>query len=378
MKQQIALITNYLPDQQESMIQFGEAMRELLDQHLDCQIRWQPIQFFHRLSFAFPEKFSKWLAYLDKFVLGVVSLALFRLRHPGVIWHIVDHGNAIYAFVLPASRVLITCHDCIAIEDAFFGRRQQNVGLLGPILQRGISSGLRRAAVVVCDTKTTADDLLRLVAPNPKVLQIVHLGMVQKLPVPPHSSALRLLQAAGIDTNRPFIFMIGSDLKRKNRVNTIKCFNILRSSLTEASFQLVFAGKPLGRDTGAMVNASPWRNDIIFAGRLDNSTLAAAYRHASVVMFPSLAEGFGLPIVEAQSCEAVLVTSSRLPMTEIAGEGAIYIDPEDPVDMAEGVLRAIERSDTLRRVGVHNAGRFTPERMLSGYLDAYRSLGSST
>lgn len=375
MADRIILVLNYASDGQESMIRFGEVLHELLMRQGAGVAAWQPPRVFGRLSSLLPKKLSKWLAYADKFGLGVLSLLCMRLRYPGALWHVMDHGNAIYVLFLPPCRTLITCHDCIAIEDALVGRTGQKVGKFGPLFQRLISYGLRRAGMVVCVSRATADDLTRLVRPEPARVRMVHNGLVQTLEPTGKEQANSLLRAAGIDTERPFLFMIGSDQLRKNRLNTIRCFNALRADNRVPAFCLVMAGKPMQDDNRAAANASPWRHDIVEIGRISTPTLAAAYQQASVVLYPSLAEGFGLPIIEAQRCAAALVTSNLPPMSDIAGTGAVLVNPLQPEDMAAGVLKAIAEGDALRQRGVLNAARFTPENMLNGYLQAYKSMG---
>lgn len=376
MMDKIVLITNYLPDRQESMVRFGTTMRDLLV-HRDPNriIFWRPPEIFRKLSRVLPDRAIKWLAYVDKFGIGALLLLWTRLRTPNAIWHVVDHGNALYTFLLPPNETVVTCHDCIAIDDALHGRTGQKVGYFGPLFQRAIMTGLQRAGAVACVSRATADDLVRLAGPESIQVDVVPNGMVQTLSPPPRDDAMHLLRRAGIDVTRPFLFMVGSDLRRKNRLNVIQSFNLLRANGMAPPFQLVFAGKPMQRENRAAADHSPWRADIIEIGNIDVTTLAAAYRYSSVVLFPSLAEGFGLPIIEAQLCGAALVTSRREPMTDIAGDGAVLVDPEDPADIAAGVLRALAEEDRLRQRGLANVGRFSPEKMLEGYLRIYRKLG---
>lgn len=377
MTNKIVLVMNYPADRQESMLRFGETLFAALAGTGLNVLAWQPPIIFGKLPGFLPKRTMKWLAYIDKFGLGALSLLWLRLRNPGAIWHVVDHGNAMYAGLLPAGRTLITCHDCIAIEDAFIGRTGQKIGRFGRVFQHLICSGLRHVRAIACVSQTTADDLVRLVHPDTARIRIVYNGLMQSLCLPEPDEAVRKLRLLGVDGERPFIFMIGSDLRRKNRLNALRCFDLLRADKTVPEFQLVFAGKPMAGENRAAADVSPWREDIIEIGRIDNSTLAAAYRHAAVVLFPSLAEGFGLPIIEAQTCGAALVTSRRQPMAEIAGDGAVLVDPENPVEMAACILQAHAEGDILRRKGLANAQRFTLEKMLDGYLSIYRTLGET-
>lgn len=140
----------------------------------------------------------------------------------------------------------------------------------------------------------------------------------------------------------------------------------------EPALHLVMAGKPWTAQMRAMCA------ELALDGRVDeridvsNEQLRALYSRAEALLFPSLAEGFGWPIAEAQACGCPVVTTGRAPMTEVGGEAAIYIDPDDPraaaIAIAEGLTRRGARVDA----GLRNVQRFTSERLVAGYLDAYR------
>jgi glycosyltransferase involved in cell wall biosynthesis len=102
------------------------------------------------------------------------------------------------------------------------------------------------------------------------------------------------------------------------------------------------------------------------------------YQTASLLLFPSFAEGFGLPIIEAQACGIPVVTSNCEPMRSVAGGGALLIDPTD-VDAAEEAVRRIVDDSGLRaeliQEGFSNAARYQPESIAEAYASIYRSLG---
>jgi glycosyltransferase involved in cell wall biosynthesis len=109
-----------------------------------------------------------------------------------------------------------------------------------------------------------------------------------------------------------------------------------------------------------------------------NEELRALYCLASLLLFPSIIEGFGWPIAEAQACGCPVVTTFNAPMTEVGGHAAVYINPEDTTHAAElinGVLHE-PHSARMRRTAesLANAARFSPDQMIEGYLGAYHSL----
>jgi len=86
-----------------------------------------------------------------------------------------------------------------------------------------------------------------------------------------------------------------------------------------------------------------------------------------MLLFPSLYEGFGWPIVEAQSCGCMVVTSNREPMQEVAGGAAILVDPEQPEEAAAGIAAGWPRRDALRAAGLLNVQRFGRQEIMGGY-----------
>lgn len=110
---------------------------------------------------------------------------------------------------------------------------------------------------------------------------------------------------------------------------------------------------------------------------LSDAELAQAYAQADILMFPSLAEGFGLPILEAQSVGRPVITSDRSPMRDVAGPGALLVDPEDPNEIRRAVERLVADADlreTLVQAGLRNIARFTPQAAAAQYADLYRRI----
>jgi glycosyltransferase involved in cell wall biosynthesis len=104
--------------------------------------------------------------------------------------------------------------------------------------------------------------------------------------------------------------------------------------------------------------------------------LRALYTGALALLFPSLAEGFGWPILEAQACACPVITSDRSPMTEIAGNTAILINPEDAESAAATIASRIGELDTLRKQGLANVRAYSPENMADRWCEIYRELVS--
>jgi glycosyltransferase involved in cell wall biosynthesis len=155
------------------------------------------------------------------------------------------------------------------------------------------------------------------------------------------------------DMPEKFILFVGNVKPHKNLKRLLGAYEILiKKGITD--YDLVIVGKKEGFITGdsevfsILNNNSILREKVLFAGYIDNSDLPAVYNLASLLVFPSLYEGFGLPPLEAMACGCPTVVSNAASLPEVCGDAAYYIDPYDIENMAEGMDRVLN-DDTLRQ-----------------------------
>jgi len=114
---------------------------------------------------------------------------------------------------------------------------------------------------------------------------------------------------------------------------------------------------------------------ILFVTAPTNEEVRALYSLATVLLFPSLQEGFGWPIVEAMACGCPVVTTGRAPMTEAGGDAAVYIDPSDASDSVESLNEVLEWGEAERKAfvarGFANLKRFERSSLAAHYIAAY-------
>ena len=171
--------------------------------------------------------------------------------------------------------------------------------------------------------------------------------------------------------NRPFILHVGSNLPRKNRAGVLRIFQRMAP---EWPGLLVFAGQALPPELVALAESLGIADRIVQIVKPGNETLEALYSRAVALVFPSRFEGFGWPLIEAQACGCPVVCSSAGPLPEVAGEGGLICELSREEDFAAALLRLTypaERALWSRR-GLLNIQRFTTERMVCEYLQAYR------
>jgi glycosyltransferase involved in cell wall biosynthesis len=142
---------------------------------------------------------------------------------------------------------------------------------------------------------------------------------------------------------------------------------------TAHALKLVLVGPKLDEGLAAEVRQAGLEAEVIVLQAVTDKTLRALYSMARVFIFPSLEEGFGWPILEAQACGCPVVTTAREPMTETGGEAAIYAREGE---WTKGVIEVLEMDETRRAAlvaaGMENARRYSVKKMVAAYIEFYR------
>ena len=368
----VLLIGNLPLDGQTSMLLFQAVMEREL-RRLGCEVRLvtaQPLA----LRLPFPSRLRKWVGYIDKFVLFPLTLGR-HLRWADVS-HITDHSNAMYVPRVVRKPNIVTCHDVIAIQASLGMIEGWDVGATGRLFQRLISSGLGRTDAVACVSQLTRRDLLALRLADEAKVSVVSNGLnADFAPVAPEAAAA-LLARFGLGASDRYLLHIGLDLPRKNRVTVLKSFIALRRRAAEGgppavAGKLLFIGPDLSPEMAALVREAGLADRVKVVQGVTHADLCALYSRAVALVFPSLQEGFGWPVIEAQACGCPVFTSDLPPMNEIGGEGAVYVDPNDAEALALAIAQAAPRFDAMRAQGLANAALYSCESMVRGDIETY-------
>lgn len=187
-----------------------------------------------------------------------------------------------------------------------------------------------------------------------------------------------LEQQTHYNFSKPYLLFVSTIEPRKNINSLISAFNLLKTKY-KIEHQLVLVGKK-GWNYEPIFTAienSPWKNEIHHLDYLANDLVALFYSRADVFVYPSHYEGFGLPVLEAMTLGAPVITSNTSSIPEVTGDAAILIDPNDPVELAEAILKIISdsqlRQDLIEK-GKARAELFSWERTAKETLKAYRSI----
>ncbi|MFH2128125.1 MAG: glycosyltransferase family 1 protein, partial [Pseudomonadota bacterium] len=175
---------------------------------------------------------------------------------------------------------------------------------------------------------------------------------------------------------RPYLLFVGTLEPRKNLVRLLAAYERLVAG-GQDEFDLVLAGGT-GWKAGPIEEAlshSPVRERIRRLGYVPGPDLPALYQGAWALVYPSLYEGFGLPVLEALACGVPVVTSAAASLPEVGGDAALYLDPEDPEQLWDALERITGQPglrEDLAAKALAQAGRFSQEAMGRAALAVYR------
>lgn len=190
--------------------------------------------------------------------------------------------------------------------------------------------------------------------------------------------AQALEKQANYDFSKPYLLFVSTIEPRKNINNIIIAFNFLKEKY-KIEHQLILIGKKGWnyKPIFAAIENSPWTNQIHHLNYLSNELVALFYSKADVFVYPSHYEGFGLPVLEAMTLGAPVISSNTSSIPEVTGDAAILVDPNNPIQLGEAILKVISDSQVRQELinkGKARAKLFSWEITAKETLNAYRTI----
>lgn len=177
---------------------------------------------------------------------------------------------------------------------------------------------------------------------------------------------------------RPFVLSVGNFRPHKNLPRLLQAHARLAPALRERVGLVLAGGDPAGRAALAcQAEKLGLAGRVRFPGVVPDEDLSALYRAASLVVLPSLVEGYGLPALEAMRCGTPVAASNRAAIPEVVGDAAVLFDPEDAEAIAAAMTRLLRHEDEARDLahrGLARAAAFSPERTSGQVLELLRSV----
>ena len=311
----------------------------------------------------------------------------FRERVMTAIWHRlriplpvdlvtgpVDIFHAPDYVLPPVSRgiTMITVHDLAFLIHPECA--DQNLRLF---LEKAVPRSAARANYIITDSENTRNDVICLLDADPERVFVVP-GGVDPSFVPADEEAVHQVRCE-YELKLPYVLAVGVIEPRKNFPRLIDAFSRFRVR-TGLNYELVIAGGNgwLSDETYREAERSPFSNSVRFTGYVPDRNLAALYSGAEVFAYPSLYEGFGLPVLEAMACGTTVVCANTSSLPECAGDAALLFPPDDPDAIAATLEQACGdttlRSDLIRR-GEQRVAEFQWERAAERLIEIYERVG---
>jgi glycosyltransferase involved in cell wall biosynthesis len=264
-------------------------------------------------------------------------------------------------FHLPA---ILPCRSIVTVHDAIPLIRPElsNPGFTKIFLDQAVEA-VGRADAVVCPSEHAKKDVIEALQVAPEKVHVV--TEVQA----PHFQVLERAK------ERQVFLVVGSIEPRKNPLVVL---DALARFPRSHSPRVVFAGPQVGIDLASEARSRGVEDSVRWAGTISDEELVRLYNEAIALIFPSLYEGFGLPILEAFACGTPVIASNAASIPEVAGEAALMFDPHDPVALAEAIrsVSSDERHAELAKRGFERLLQFDKARVCDQLAHLYSEIAA--
>jgi glycosyltransferase involved in cell wall biosynthesis len=288
-------------------------------------------------------------------------------KHGVALLHSTGNYGPIFAGVPHVVTVhdLLVRYDRLHFPDHCSARRARGVEFL-------IGMNMRTARAILTDSKFTLHELERTFGKRNGRMEVVYPGFSQSSKLDAREAALREEQ------NGRYIFALGVFPPHKNIERLIEAYSLLRQR-SPIKHKLVIGGSPgpLRDQVERARERSGFPDDIVLLGYVPDDRLQELYQGADLFVFPSLMEGFGLPVLEAMRFGVPVVCSRSGPLPEVGGQAAAYVDPESVADIA-GVMRDVllspSRQQEMKTRGFEQFRGFDFRQTAARVAEIYRQI----
>lgn len=255
----------------------------------------------------------------------------------------------------------------ITVHDLAFVRHPEYIEPKNlKFLMAELPLSLEKAARIIAVSQFTKNELIDVFKVPPEKISVIYEGVDPKFKKTKKS--LKILP-------EKYVLCLGNLEPRKNIEGLVRAFNMLKLK----DYKLVIAGEKGWLYDGVfkLIEELGLGKDVVFTGYIGDHDLPAVYSKASVFVFPSFYEGFGLPPLEAMACSVPVVASK---VNEVLGEAALFIDPKKPEDIVQAIDKVINNpgiSEELISKGKKQAEKYSWDKTAKETLSLYRKLDNN-
>ena len=275
--------------------------------------------------------------------------------------------------VLTPGRTVVTIHDCIHLMFPEYLKHT-----LGYAYARAsMGAAARKADRIFTVSEQSKRDILRFFHVRPEKIVVTPNAIDDRFGIEPTEEEIRQTRER-YQLSHPYILYVGNIKPHKNLERLIEAFHYVRSQ-GRSELELLIIGDEIGKLQALRraVHRYNLHRYVRFHGFVADRTLAVLYRLASVFVFPSLYEGFGLPPLEAMASGTPVVTSNVSSLPEVVGDAAVLVDPYDPQAIADGILQVLHSSHLraeLKQRGFARVQAFSWDRSVRRVREVYEEV----
>lgn len=272
--------------------------------------------------------------------------------------------------------LVLTLHDIIYLEHVDFkGTAYQNIGNL--YRRWLVPKIVKKAALVLTVSQFEKENIQKRLRLADDKVQVLYNGVSARFNT---DYSVERVEAFRRKYNLPghYIMFLGNTAPKKNTLNVIKAFVDFCLSNNEMQLVLLDYKKELVEKALEELKQPSLINRFVFPGYVPHSEIPLMYNAATIFLYPSLRESFGLPILEAMACGVPVITSATSSMPEVAGDAALLVDPFQYKDIAAAMHNLAANEDlrkSLKEKGLERVKQFTWKASAEKLLSIYRSLG---
>lgn len=285
----------------------------------------------------------------------------FRVKKDEILYHPFQ-----YLSILSRSKQIITIHDFIPLYYPEVAKHQYKYyKYFMPFL-------LRKAHKIICISNNTKEDILKFYKVDESKIKMVYNGYDREL-FNEDNIDEGILKKYNIAY--PYMIMVGASYPHKNLETAIKAFVKLEN---KKDCKLIIVGKtsPYVESLKLLTKELKVEDKVVFLGYVEDEELKTLYNKSKAFVYPTLYEGFGLPILEAVACNTLVLSSNTSSLPEVAGEGAIMFDPNSVEELKKAMEKALnagEEIEYIKKKAKENLQRFSWEKAAEEVLEAIHS-----
>ena len=280
------------------------------------------------------------------------------------------HSTAFTMPLVSRVKVIVTIHDL-----SFFHYPQHHTDANYRFVNRNVHLAARRADLIIADSVSTKRDIQRFLHVPDKKIEVVYLASGESFSARRSSEDIERVKNK-YKIRKPYFLAVGSIEPRKNLARALVAFKAL-IEMGRVDYQCIIVGGQGWKNEAfyALLRKLDIDEHLVFTGYVPEEDLPLLYQGAGVFLYPSVYEGFGLPVLEAMSSGVPVITSKTSSLPEVAGDAALLVNPLDIFELYEA-MEALATKPQLRKElalkGLEQSKKFSWEKTAQKTLEIYK------